>query len=187
MRVLIVNNHSKFLPQLLAYIPNTLVVPFRHLDRVSSVDYDAIILSGGSSLSVKNHEKEYAQELKLIKTTKKPLLGICLGFELINAAYSEPLQRMRKKERGLLDIRISTKDSLLRSLPSPLRVYESHRWVVPKTSFLHSLASSVDGVEIVKHPTKLLYGVQFHPEIFVKKEHIETIFRNFFSLSSKKN
>ena len=56
-------------------------------------------------------------------------------------------------------------------------VYESHRFVVDKVSEdIEILATSNDGIEFFKHKNKPIYGLQFHPEMFVDKTQGKEIF-----------
>ena len=182
MRLLVVNNHSTHIKELLHELKEVKSVDFENLENTNYNDYDAIILSGGSSHSVVNHETEYSKELHLIRNCQKPILGICLGFELINFAFDEKLEMMGQKENGIVSVKLISEDEIFRSFPREFNVYEAHRWVLSKEKKLNSLAKSKDGIEAVKHPKKKIYGVQFHPEVFVKKEHAEKIFRNFLNI-----
>lgn len=182
MKLLVVNNHSKHIKELLQKLKGVKAIDFENLENKNYNEYDAIILSGGSSLSVVNHEKEYSKELHLIKNCQKPILGICLGFELINFAFGEKLKMLEQKERRIVSIRLVSEDEIFESLPKEFNVYEAHRWVISKNKKLNSLAKSKDGIEAVKHPKKQIYGIQFHPEVFIKKGHAERIFRNFLNI-----
>lgn len=183
MKLLVINNHSKHIKELLHKLKEVKSVDFKNLeDKNYDNEYDAIILSGGSSLSVVNHEKEYSKELHLIKNCQKPILGICLGFELINFAFGEKLKMLKQKEKGIVSIRLVSEDVIFKSFPKEFNVYDAHRWIVPKNKKLNSLAKSKDGIEAVKHPRKNIYGVQFHPEVFIKEGYAEQIFRNFLSI-----
>lgn len=182
MKLLVVNNQSKHIKELLHKLKEVKLIDFENLENRNYDNYDAIILSGSSSLSVANHEQEYAKELHLIRNCQKPILGICLGFELINFAFGEKLKKMEQKEKGVVSIRLVSEDAIFKSFPKEFNVYEAHRWIVPKNERLNSLAKSKDGIEAVRHPKKKIYGVQFHPEVFIKKGHAERIFRNFLNL-----
>jgi len=182
MKLLVINNHSKHIKELLLKLKGAKVIDFKKLENKDYKEYDAIILSGGSSLSVKNHKKEYLKELHLIENCQKPILGICLGFELVNFAFGEDLEMLEQKEKGEISIRLVSEDEIFKSLPREFNVYESHRWVVPKNKILNSLAISKDGIEAVKHPNKKIYGIQFHPEVFIENKYGEILFRNFLCI-----
>ncbi len=184
MKILVVNNHSKHIEELLNKLNevDSITINFEDLKYKDYDDYDAIILSGGSSFSVIDHKKEYSKELKLIKNCKQPILGICLGFELINFAFGEKLEKLEESANGSIPIKLIFKDPLFDSLPKEFNVYEAHRWVVTKNKNLIALAESKYGIEAVKHPEKKIYGVQFHPEVFVEKNHAEKILRNFLNI-----
>ncbi|MDD3264004.1 MAG: gamma-glutamyl-gamma-aminobutyrate hydrolase family protein [Candidatus Nanoarchaeia archaeon] len=188
MKILVINNHSKHIEDLLSKIKlnnqnRIKSIDFKNLNDVNYNEYDAIILSGGSSFSVLKHQDEYSKELHLIKNCKKPILGICLGFELINFAFGEELKKLEYKEQGIITIKLISKDLIFDYLPKEFDVYEGHRWVVLKNKKLNSLAISKDGIEAVKHPKKKIYGVQFHPEVFIETNDCEKIFLNFLNIA----
>ncbi len=188
MRLLVVNNHSAHIKELLLQLGTSHLIDFELLSSTDLSQYDAIILSGGSSLSVKNHEKEYAAEFALIETWTKPMLGICLGFELINFAFDEELVRLNARESGTLPIELldaASGDALFGTFPRAFTVYESHRWIVAQNKFLLPLARSKDGIEAVKHPQRMIYGVQFHPEVFVADGHAAALLRSFLDYCMK--
>ncbi len=187
MKLLVVNNHSRHIRKILKEFKKVRVVDFKSLNKVDYDNYDAVILSGGYPLPVKYHEKEYSEEIKLIKKYKKPILGICLGFELINFAYGEKLKRQKKRTKGEISIKLISESRLFTSFPKRFKVYEAHKWIVSENKFLETLALSKDGVEAVKHPRKEIYGVQFHPEIFVKNSHTKRIFKNFIEIVNLTN
>lgn len=54
--------------------------------------------------------------------------------------------------------------------------------LLKKTNNLIPLAKSKFGVEIIKHPKKIIYGVQFHPEIKVSRNYSKKILNNFLEI-----
>jgi GMP synthase (glutamine-hydrolysing) len=184
MHILVVNNGSTYLDKLIEIIPHSVVdvVRYDQMDGHTAHDYDAVLLSGGHEMSVVNHEMEFSKELHFIKQVKKPLLGICLGFELIAYAYGLVLKRQDVKESRVVSIQITHPDEIFYGLSS-VKVYESHRWVVEEAhGKVQELARSIDGVEVIKHIDKMVYGFQFHPEMFVEETNGQQMFKNFFNL-----
>ncbi|MCK4996913.1 gamma-glutamyl-gamma-aminobutyrate hydrolase family protein [Candidatus Pacearchaeota archaeon] len=183
MKILLVNNHSKHLSELLNKLKDVKVVDFKKLDLINYKKFDLIILSGGSSFSVKNHKEEYKKEIDLIKNSSRPILGICLGFELIAYSFNEKLEKMAKKKKGSEKIKIISEDQILKGLKKEFEVFEAHRWAVSKTKYLIPLAKSKNGIEIIRHPTKRIWGVQFHPEISKEKGYVGKIINNFIKVA----
>jgi len=144
--------------------------------------YELVILSGSSDISVATNPEAYAKEINLIKESSTPILGICMGFEVIAYTYGAKLKEMPYKEDGLVDI-IVTKDNPIFGNKKRFLVSERHRWIVDKiTEPLEELAISKDGVEAIKHKYKPIYGFQFHPEIHEDKNTGIEIFNNLLSL-----
>lgn len=184
MKLLIVDNGSQYLDYLkqLVKIHETVIKKYSTITDSDINEYDLTILSGGHTIPVIGHEQEFAQELKLIKQSAKPILGICLGFELIAHAFDATLKKLSTKEHIILNIKPLASDSIFSNL-SNLEVYESHRWVVSKSgNKLLALASSKDGIEIIKHPIHLIYGFQFHPEMFIDVTQGDELFANFIKI-----
>ncbi len=193
MRILIIDNNSLHLDRLVAQIKlfSQTIPTVKKFDAILSTDYndyDGIILSGGSNISSvdKGANTIYASEIALVKKCKKPILGICLGLQIIAHTFDEVLEK-REKRCGEIIITSKRKNVLCSAIPKQFSAYEAHRWFLPKTKFLTTLATSSDGVEIIKHPTRNIYGVQFHPEVEIKEKNAEMILKNFIEEIVKKN
>lgn len=167
MNLLLVDNGTKHLQlfgQLLTDDVINVIKP-RQLSEASFGEIDAVILSGSSVNSVIGHEDLYQEELNLVESAPVPIVGICLGFELIARVYDAKISRLPVKIEGYLPIKAVDGHSFLNGRSNFL-VFEGHRWVVNGLSpELDGLARSETGWEIVKHKEKPVYGVQFHPEV----------------------
>ncbi|MDQ3239128.1 MAG: gamma-glutamyl-gamma-aminobutyrate hydrolase family protein [bacterium] len=187
MNVLVVNNGSTYLDKLIEIIPHSMVslVRYDQLDPQMAYDYDVVVLSGGHDYSVMGHEAEYSKELQFIRQVKKPLLGICLGFELIAYAFGHKLEKKEIKKSGVVDIEVIVADDIFNDV-NPIKVYDSHRWVLKEVSGkIVSLAQSKHGIEVIKHTEKMIYGFQFHPEMFIEETNGIKVFKNFFRMSHR--
>jgi len=186
MRVLLIDNDSVLLQKLEALIPGKEIV--RAWDDLSSVDandFDLIVLSGGSRFGVMDGETRLKSEIELIKNSKKPIIGICFGCELIVHAFGGVLEKMKTTEKGIIKIKAIKNDPIFSGIKE-FEVYEHHRWHIskmPKDFII--LAESANSIEAIKHNTLPIYGLQFHPENFRDKTDGDKIFMNIFNLSTK--
>jgi len=134
-------------------------------------DRDLVILSGGGGEgseindTYKRHKLWYEDQIEFILSTNKPILGICMGFEVIARAYNSKVLEMKEYITGFR--KLTASKSLLPSQDTQsLRQYENHKWIVPSVSSKHFevLAHSGSGIEMIKHKTKKITATQFHPE-----------------------
>ncbi len=159
----------------------------------------AILISGRS----KSYSRELDQSFyPLIRQTKIPMIGFCGGMQMIGQAYGAKVAALRKlhpgekdpnpkyhpgqfKEWGFLPVKVGQRDPLFAGLPDELIVREYHAFhmLEPPAGF-RLLASSVEcPVQAIKHDTRVLYGVQFHPEAYDDEHpHGRELLANFFGL-----
>ncbi len=132
----------------------------------------ALIIMGGP-MGVYD-EAEYpfiADELALIEDAFKgrvPVLGVCLGAQLMARAAGGRVASGEKKEIGFYNIRLTPagqSDTLLMGLPGEFRVFQWHgdTFNIPEGAV--NLASSEDfSHQLIKVGTNS-YGLQFHIEV----------------------
>lgn len=184
MKILVIDNGTSYLPQLKNLLSSASFQVIKHfeIDPINVENCDAVVLSGGRDFSVKGSENRLRKEIDLVKNSKKPIFGICFGFQVVAHTFGAKLEPMQNKVRGILDIQVIEPDEIFLNIPN-FQVFGSHRWVVKEpTDDLVVLARSKDGIEAIKHKTRPIYAVQFHPEMFVEKTCGDEIFRNFLNL-----
>lgn len=133
-------------------------------------DKDLIILSGGGGEGQEiadTHEPDrlwYEDEIEFVKSTQKPLLGICMGFEVICKAYGVPVEEMDKTVQGVIKLE-ATKAGQKVLKADKLEQLKAHKWHVnlaPQDFDL--LVKSKTGAEVIMHKEKPILATQFHPE-----------------------
>lgn len=173
MKILIVDNHTKNLNELINLLTpfDIQIITKEEFKKGVEQNFDTIILTGGSNvLSVKNHREEYQDEIDFLKSTDKKVIGICLGCEIIAIAFGCSLVE-KKKESGIFEITYNNEI---------IPVYESHRFAIENVSNeIEILGRSDNTIKIIKHTTKPIFGMQFHPEMFVEKTKGKDIFLSF--------
>lgn len=179
MKILIINNNSKYIQELALMFPGADIVNKKNLRKdLNLSNYDLAVLSGGSNVpTVLRHPEEYFFEINLIKKGEIPVLGICLGAEIICEAYGGELHELSEEHRGTVKIKIE--DITLKNLLEldKISVIEGHKIgikTLPR-NFI-SCASSEHGVEIFRHRDYPIVGFQFHPEISNNKNIINWVF-----------
>ena len=171
MHILIVNNNTRYLDILQKLFLNHHTQIFnrelyRH-DANRLKEFDAIVLSGGGPHTVARKHKLYQEEIHTIRHANVPIVGICLGFELIVYAFGGTLKELPQRVKGMYEIHVMRDDPMFAGTKT-LQVFENHRWTVHKLpSVLEPLAQSATGVEITKHASRPIWGFQFHPEVDV--------------------
>jgi GMP synthase (glutamine-hydrolysing) len=170
MKISIIDNETKYLTDLINFTKDNgsnevRVFKFQKINLRDLIASDMVILSGGFRDPVSLNPEKYKTEIDFIKSTNKPILGICLGFEIIAYAFGSELERMPNKESKTLRLKWLVK-SAISDLFNSVDVQEHHRWRVKNLSKeLIPIAESVDGLEIIKHINKPIFGFQFHPEL----------------------
>lgn len=181
MKIVIIDNASHFIDEIKDMVKDHEVVVTDFGAKYP--DADLYILSGGHLKAVENDDGDYGLERELIKNTDKPIFGICLGFELIVQVFGGKLVRHDYKEKGITKIEVVQEDPVLAGFKT-FEVYENHRWVANDLSpELVGLAKSDSGWETVRHRTKPIYGVQFHPEHFLAGNGGREVFEGFMEVN----
>jgi GMP synthase (glutamine-hydrolysing) len=142
-------------------------------------DIDGIILSGGPS-SV--YEKNSPKCSPLFFEMDVPILGICYGMQLISYHFGGMVSHSKHREYGFAKLNIIKKDLLFTGLEKTQDVWMSHGDKITKVpkGFISLAKTNNSPHAIIKSNTKLIYGVQFHPEVVHTKNGSKLI-KNFIT------
>ncbi|MCX6695093.1 MAG: GMP synthase subunit A [Candidatus Altiarchaeota archaeon] len=162
------------------------IVPYSTpLREVKDMNPEAIVLSGGP-YSVYDDEGILGDFRGFIDSGL-PVLGICLGHQIIGRAFGGEVKRGESGEYAAVEIEVLEEDDLFKGVGKNLVVWESHRDEVSKLpeDFILLAKSDVCAVEAMKHKAKRIYGVQFHPEVHHTPQGFD-ILKNFVSVCAVK-
>jgi len=145
---------------------------------VANIDADALVLSGGAP-RIAWESPKLGLCTDYIKHFKGPILGICVGHQLMAVYYGGKAGPSEIPEYGLAKVEVLEEDDLFKGIPREFLAWESHNDEVKAVKDFAILALSENcKIQAIKHKTKPHYGIQFHPEIN-DTEHGEEIYRNF--------
>ena len=147
-------------------------------------DIDAVVLSGGAP-SIFHEKDKLGLQRKYLDELDIPILGICVGAQLIAEHFEGKCGPAKYPEYGKTEIEIHDHDDIFQGIPDRIIVWESHNDEIKDPGVLIPLASSENcKYQAIKHPSKPIYGVQFHPEV-EHTQYGEQIFKNFIELAKR--
>jgi len=177
-RVLAVNNYptrERFLRLEKCLRGNGATVSSVDWDRASAPlfdSFDAVVLSGSPDMmSEEKTEAKYSKEIESILDSRSPVLGVCFGHQMIASAFGSEVVRDGRHVLEMVETDVLADDPLFDGLPRRMMLLESRHEVVktlPK-AFRLIATSSTSRIATMKHDSRPLYGVQFHPERFTKE------------------
>jgi len=180
LKILVINNYGQFchlihravrdLDVETGIIANTL-----SNDEILAMEPDGLILSGGPTIDRIGRAGEMVRELEL------PILGICLGHQLMARAYGGEIATGQKGGYAAIQVDILDEDEILKGIGPTTSVWASHADEVTKLppEFIQLARSDVCEVEAMRHKSKPLFGVQWHPEVS-HTEKGDELLENFF-------
>ena len=182
MTILIINNHGQYnhrISRSLRYlnIPSQLVSNELSVEEILSMEPTGLILGGGPDI------KRAGNSLNYIKEIDVPILGICLGHQLLAMAFGGEVQCAEHESYASVKIDILDDDSFFKGIGDAMDVWSSHKdevKVLPDV-FRVLASSELCDVEAIVHKDKPVYGIQFHPEVHHTPKGNQ-IFENFYNI-----
>ncbi len=186
MKIWVVNNGSqwthrewrvlRYLKQDTQIVDNTTPV-----QELASARLDGLVLSGGAAEPAVDGRlgsvSDYLDGLDI------PILGVCAGHQYMALHFGGTLRAGNSPEFGRVEVEILDDADLFKGIASPTVVWGNHNDEIatPPPGFRVTAQSAGCPVQAMRHATRPLFGVQFHPEV----EHTEAgvaIFRNFVAI-----
>ncbi len=168
---------------------------YRYLDIIADYDvvnieeigestlgkYKTIIITGVPVTYPLDSIYETAKRLECIKSVNIPVLGICLGHQVIGVLFGSKIYEHGEAEHGDRKVTIVNDDKIFKDMSHEFHAQTLHTASVSLPhSFKHLAKSYSCHNESMKHKEKDIYGFQFHPEF---KESSRAVIRNFILLN----
>ena len=187
-KIILIDNYDSFTFNLYHYLSSLKVnVEVIRNDKVTSNEilkarYNKIVISPGPG-----NPNQSGNCLKIVKTLHKkiPILGVCLGHQIIGQVFGSKIVQARKLMHGQTSIIFSKKTGILKNLPKIFEATRYHSLIIDKKTLstdLEITAETKDGLIMgVRHKKYEVHGVQFHPESIKTKLGIK-ILKNFIKI-----
>ncbi len=185
--VLVIDNYDSFVYNLVDVLANlgarSIVVRNDEITvrGVERMNPDRIIISPGPGSPLKPRDVGISIEVVRRLGWRIPILGVCLGHQVIGVAYGARVRRAKRIMHGKTDTIIHEGGKLYRGVPREFTAMRYHSLVIDdlppvlRVEARSATDGEIMGVRHVEHP---VHGVQFHPES-IGTPHGPQILKNF--------
>lgn len=169
--LLVIDNYDSFVYNLVQYVGELgATVNVVRNDKIDATelaqgDYDGVLVSPGPG-----HPRNAGNCLDIIRLcgeTNLPMLGICLGHQALGEAFGADIVSAPELLHGRSSVVEHDSTGVFAGLPTPMIAGRYHSLVVEPTTLpecFEVTATSGGLIMGMRHVTKPLEGVQFHPE-----------------------
>ena len=186
--ILMIDNYDSFtynLAQYLLELGEELMVKRNDqisLQEIETLNPERIVISPGPK---RPENAGICVELVKNFAKKIPILGVCLGHQVIGYAFGAKIVPAKKLMHGKTSEIHHNGKGIFKSLKNPFLATRYHSLAVEEKSLppdLEISARAQDGeIMAIRHRKFLVEGVQFHPESILTEEG-KKLLKNFLSL-----
>jgi len=160
---LIINHDSSYIKKLENLFDECDTIHYKEFDKNIANKYDYIILSGGDiNISGPN---DILKEKEFLNTTKKPILGICLGHQLLGILNGSTLRYNKLKEFN----ESSNGFKFTNILNNKLKMFYFHKCYIDDISDNFEITleenEGVIFISLIEDKKRKIMGIQSHPEM----------------------
>ena len=185
MKILLIDNFDSFTYNLYHYLSilNCKVDVYRNnkidIDKINKNNYKKIIISPGPG-----NPNQAGNCLKIVKyfCTKIPILGVCLGHQVIAQAFKCKIVISKKLMHGKTSLIKHNGEGVFKGIKKNFSATRYHSLIIDEKSVSNDLiitARTMDKTIMgIMHKKHNVHGVQFHPESIKTPEGMKLL-KNF--------
>ena len=169
-KILVVDNHDSFVFNIVQYLDElgavTHVVKNEEIEPKYCQNFDGVVISPGPG-----NPQNAGASIDVVKYCDQheiPILGICLGLQVIGAAYGAKISSAPELLHGRTSEILHDGTDLFKDIPNNFIATRYHSLAIESDSVpaeLQVTARCSDGTIMgISHCSKKIVGVQFHPE-----------------------
>ena len=185
MKILLIDNYDSFTYNLYHYLSSLKcnVEVYRNnkitIDQIKRKKFDRIVISPGPG-----YPKNSGYCPKIVKyfSPKIPILGVCLGHQIIGQVFGSKIIHAKKLMHGKLSVIKHNNKGILKGLNKTFEATRYHSLIVDKKNLGKNLIITAETknkvIMGIMHKKYNVHGVQFHPESIKTRLGIK-ILKNF--------
>ena len=185
MKILLIDNYDSFTYNLYHYLSSLKcnVEVYRNdkieIEKIKKNKYEKIVISPGPG-----NPNQAGNCLNIVKQLYKkiPILGVCLGHQIIGQAFKSKIITAKKLMHGKTSLVKHSGKGIFKGVKKVISATRYHSLVIDKKNFSKELiitAETFDKIIMgIMHKKYNVHGVQFHPESFKTPEGMKLL-KNF--------
>ena len=170
MKIILIDNYDSFTFNLYHYLSTYSHVDVIRNDKIDSDEivkkkYNKIVISPGPG-----NPNQAGNCLKIVKKLYKkiPILGVCLGHQIIGQVFGSKIIQAKKLMHGKLSVIKHNNKGILKGLNKTFEATRYHSLIVDKKNLGKNLIITAETkynvIMGIMHKKYNVHGVQFHPE-----------------------
>ena len=191
MKILLIDNYDSFTYNLYHYLSSLKcnIEVYRNnkitIEQIKKKKFDKIVISPGPG-----YPKNSGYCPKIVKyfAPKIPILGVCLGHQIIGQVFGSKIIHAKKLMHGKLSVIKHKNKGILKGLNKTFEATRYHSLIVNKKNLGKNLIITAETnnkiIMGIMHKKYNVHGVQFHPESIKTRLGIK-ILKNFLKYKVK--
>ena len=187
MKILLIDNYDSFTYNLYHYLSSLKcnVEVYRNdkieIEKIKKNKYKKIVISPGPG-----NPNQAGNCLNIVKQLYKkiPILGVCLGHQIIGQAFKSKIITAKKLMHGKTSLVKHSGKGIFKGVKKVISATRYHSLVIDKKNFSKELIITAETFDKtimgIMHKKYNVHGVQFHPESIKTPEGMKLL-KNFLN------